>query len=95
LDLLRSDLFLLAGWTGIRDRCPSGKSLAARERGKYRSAVLSYLSPACDANGREDGARRRVERFFYQDWTTKISLVRLKANLRYGDAAPGRGSVPK
>jgi hypothetical protein len=92
--------FSREGWTRIRNRCPSGKSLAARERGKRCSAALFCLSTANDANDEQGDAKRRVKRlFFHQDWTAQISLMRLRANLCWGDAASGgesrRGSVPE
>jgi len=37
--------FSREGWTGIREECPSGKSLAGQERRKRCSAALSYPSP--------------------------------------------------
>src|SRR6266700_212714 len=54
--------FSREGWTGIREPCPSGKSLGDRDRKSGCSTGRSYPSPrrSVAAQGGEGGAKRRV-----------------------------------
>jgi hypothetical protein len=50
----RSDLFFAWGWTGIRERCPSGKSLARNER-EVAAAQCFLIHPSVRKVARSAG----------------------------------------